>query len=244
MSQIIKTKAIVLKKVDFSDSSRIATLFTEEFGKMSFIIKGARSAKSKIGMLIDTFNVLQIVFYKKPGRDVQIITQADLIKHHTKIMEDLEKLKYASAVIELLLKLTVEEEIHSKLFIGSEKILKLFNESNDMKFLFLKYLMFITKDIGYEINLESCSICETPFSKTKSMKYNHEIGMMCYSCGKDRVYTNEFSLELFNLLASLSSRNNESRGSDADINRLINFLERFLMYHIQEFNGIKSLHIF
>jgi DNA repair protein RecO (recombination protein O) len=37
-----KTQAIVLRLVEFSESSFVATLFTEDFGKVGALAKGAR----------------------------------------------------------------------------------------------------------------------------------------------------------------------------------------------------------
>ena len=61
MSEIIKTEAVVLSKMDYRDSSNIALLFTEDLGKVSVIVKGARSDKSKYGRIVDPLNYLSIV---------------------------------------------------------------------------------------------------------------------------------------------------------------------------------------
>ena len=39
MSEIVKTRAIVLRRLDFGDTSRIAHFFTEEYGKLSAMVK-------------------------------------------------------------------------------------------------------------------------------------------------------------------------------------------------------------
>ena len=141
MSDIIKTKAVVIKKLDYGDTSKIATFFTEDFGKISAIIKGARSPKSKMGSVVDILNTVQIVYYKKESREIQLISQADLINHYSRIKEDLDKLKYASAVAELLLNLILDDEAHPKLYKGSIKILDLMNESKESaEYYFVKYL--------------------------------------------------------------------------------------------------------
>ncbi|MDA3860280.1 MAG: DNA repair protein RecO, partial [Melioribacteraceae bacterium] len=77
MSQIVKSKAFVLNKLDFGDSSKIVNFYSEEFGRVAGIIKGARSQKSKIGKIVDVLNLVEIVYYKKESRDLQIVTQAD-----------------------------------------------------------------------------------------------------------------------------------------------------------------------
>jgi DNA repair protein RecO (recombination protein O) len=63
----IQTPAIVLKSFPYSDTSIIARCFTLEKGKISFIIKGARSKKSgKENRGI--FNWFQNVVLLKPGQ--------------------------------------------------------------------------------------------------------------------------------------------------------------------------------
>jgi len=49
MSQIIKTEGIVLSKIDYSDSSKIVSIYSEEFGKTSAIVKGGRGKIQKLG---------------------------------------------------------------------------------------------------------------------------------------------------------------------------------------------------
>ena len=81
MSEIIKTEAIVLSKLDYRDTSKIANLFTEDFGKISVIIKGARSPKSKTGKIVDPLNHIRIVYYNKESRDLQLISDAESINY-------------------------------------------------------------------------------------------------------------------------------------------------------------------
>jgi len=242
MSEIIKTRAIVLRKIDFGDTSRIAQFYTEDFGKISAIIKGAKSPMSKIGMMIDTMNVLQLVMYKKESREVQMISDADLIRHHKNIRDDFEKYKYASAVIELLGSLTHENDHNFRLFDGTVRILMLLDESkNKAAYLFLKYFFFFLKEIGYEFQLQFCNVCHREINRSEAASYNYETGLMCVDCRKDRLSNFDFSAELFNLLFCLNSKINDVRYKEEDLVFIIKMLEKFLMYNVHEFKGLKSL---
>ncbi|MBI5464877.1 MAG: recombination protein O N-terminal domain-containing protein, partial [Ignavibacteriales bacterium] len=42
---IVKTDAVVIKSMKYSDTSKIVALYTKEFGKLSVIAKGARANK-------------------------------------------------------------------------------------------------------------------------------------------------------------------------------------------------------
>lgn len=245
MSSIIKTKAFVLNKLDFGDTSKIANFYTIDFGRISGIIKGARSPKSKIGRTIDVMNFVELVFYKKDNREVQLVSQADLISHYPNIKSDLEKLKYASAIMELVLRLTLEDDPHRRLFNGLERILdRLENETTQPILLFGMFFNFFLEEIGYGLETEKCSVCQKKLINSGGVFYNHENGLMCGECSKNNLITYEFSLELFNKMVCLSQRNNKCSFTEDELKEMITFFERFLIYHVDQFNGLKSLKLF
>jgi DNA repair protein RecO (recombination protein O) len=244
MSEIIKTDAIVLRKINFGDTSRIAHFYTHDFGKISAIIKGARTPKSKIGMAIDTINLVQLILYKKETREIQLVKDADLIMHFPHIKDDFEKMKYATAIIELLANLTLENEHNKRLFDGTVRILDLLDTSkNEALFLFAKYFFFFLKEIGYEFPIKNCSICGRELEKSDSACYNYEAGVMCKECSKDRLANFNFSEELFNTILCLNSKENNYVYKIEDLNFIIRMLEKYLMYNVHEFKGLKSLRI-
>ncbi|MCB0751186.1 MAG: DNA repair protein RecO, partial [Ignavibacteriae bacterium] len=153
MAEITKNEAIVLKKTKFSDSSLIVQFYTKNNGKISALIKGARSSKSKIGAKIDLLNHVEIIFYQKEEKELQLVTQVNLVNHFKFIKENLDKIRYASAISELIIKLIPDHEIHEKLFRGTVRIFNLLNESEKSEgYLFAQYLLFFIKEIGYEIS--------------------------------------------------------------------------------------------
>ncbi len=99
MSDIIKTEAVVLSKLNYGDTSSIVSLYTETDGKLSAIIKGGRGPKSKNGKIIDPLNHLQVIIYKKMSRDIQILSDANLISHFVTITEKFDATKYSFAII-------------------------------------------------------------------------------------------------------------------------------------------------
>ncbi|MDZ7763357.1 MAG: DNA repair protein RecO [Melioribacteraceae bacterium] len=245
MSYLCKTNALVLSKLNYGDTSKIVTLYTEDYGKETCIIKGARSSKSKIGGMVDLMNQIQIVFYKKDSREVQIISQADLISHFPHIKESLDSLKYGSGVIELLKLLTIENEVNKRLFKGSIKILEMMNTPDtDSQLLFLKYFTFFIDELGYSVKEEECKTCRSSLNESSKVFFNYEKGFLCENCGSHHIVNYEFDKELFKLFICLSSKQNDCRYTSENLKRLITFLEKFLKYHLPEFKGIKSLYTY
>ena len=179
MPEIIKTNAIVIKKINFGDTSQITTFYTPLYGKLSGILKGVRSGKSKLKNKVDLLNYLEIVIYRKESRDIQIVSQADLISAFPRIKVDLEKLKFASAIVELLLNLTSENEKNERLFRGSAKALDILDSTNiKASNVFAKYLYFFIKEIGYDIQVNKCSECDSDLSKSHSYGFKFDRDFM------------------------------------------------------------------
>jgi DNA repair protein RecO (recombination protein O) len=81
MSEIVKTEAIVLSKMNYGDSSSIASLLTEDLGKISVIVKGARSPKSKYGKIVDPIELFISCSLQKGIRELQLFQELILSEH-------------------------------------------------------------------------------------------------------------------------------------------------------------------
>src|SRR5688500_19298108 len=57
--------AIVVRGTDWSETSRITTLFTREFGKVRALAKGGRRLRSNFEVAFDLLTVCNVVFLRK-----------------------------------------------------------------------------------------------------------------------------------------------------------------------------------
>lgn len=241
MSEIVKTEAVVLSKINYGDSSSIASLFTEDYGKLSVIVKGARSPKSKYGRVVDPLNYLSVVLYKKESREIQLLSQADIIEHYSKIKDDLNKLSYAYAVVELVKNLLAEHETNKKIFKAIIKILGRFSLSEEKpEITFGRFFIFFLKEIGYEIQTDSCSVCGKN-SFTSNIYYNFDKGLICAECRKSAVDNYEINLELLKYLICLKTNESVSNFSNLTLKKAISFMESHLKYQVPDFKGISSI---
>ena len=246
MPEIVKTEGIVIKRLDHGDSSRIITVYSKDFGKFSGIVKGAKSSKSKIGSILDVMNRADLVFYNKENREIQLITQAELLNHFSHIKSNFELVTYASAVLELIEKLVLDHELNERLYRGTIKILELFDKTpDDFEFRFAKYLLFFIEESGYQLPLEQCIDCRKKLSDSKFVYLNYHTGFYCSECGKDHSYFEKIDEELFNLILCLNIKNCDSNKFDQNlIKKSIKLFERYLMFHNPDFKGLKTLSLF
>ena len=245
MSEIVKTEAVVLSKLNYGDTSSIVTLFTKNFGRLSAIIKGGRSPKSKIGFIADPINHLQVILYKKDSREIQILSSADIISHYSRIKEDLEKLKYSYAILELVKKLIPEHEVNEKLFNGLNRIFHLFEKSEEHpKILFGRFFMFFLTELGYAVQINKCASCGKSNLNNMDLSYNFELGILCNDCKTGFMESYQVDPELFNYLMCLKHNKKVRYEQEMVYDKALIFLESYLKYHIPDFSGIKSFQLF
>lgn len=245
MSQIVKSEAIVLNKINYGDSSMIVSLYTKDFGKLSVILKGVRSPKSKLGLAVDPLNHITTVFYKKDSREVQLLSSADIIAHFPRIKNNLEDLKYALAILELLQKLVPEHEQNLRLFAGVQRILFLLDSSDEpAQILFGRFMIFFLTELGYQIQLDTCLNCEKQISDKFDVGYNFNLGILCEECRE--IYADSFYIkkELFIYLNCLKHNRKVENPEQEMLDSSIRFLEKYLKYHHSDFKGLQSLKIY
>lgn len=244
MSDIVKTEAVVLSKINYGDTSLILSVFTESYGKMSVIIKGARNPRSKFGMTADPLNYVQMVIYKKDNRDLQLLSSVDIISHHPRIKEDLDKTQYALAILELIKKLTVENESNTKLFKGLVKILSQMESGREHPgFSYGRFYLFFLSELGYELQIDECGICKEVIGKL-SGGFSFDTGIVCSDCYELHPGLYFLSAELLNHIFCLKSNISVNNISLELIKQTNIFLEKYTKAHIPDFSGIQTLNYY
>ncbi len=110
-----KAVAIVVRGTDWSETSRIATLFTREFGKVRALAKGGRRLNSNFDVAFDLLNVCEVVFLRKPN-GLDLLTEARMNEQFPALRENLPALYAGYYVAELLADGTQDYDPHVPLF--------------------------------------------------------------------------------------------------------------------------------
>src|SRR5208337_3765335 len=111
-----KAVAIVLRTVEFSETSLVCTLFTREFGKIGALAKGGRRLKGPFESALDLLALSGIVFLHKSSDALDLLTEAKLLRRFRPAGRDLAGLYAGYYVAELLDGLTDEDDPHPELF--------------------------------------------------------------------------------------------------------------------------------
>ncbi|MFH1362313.1 MAG: DNA repair protein RecO [bacterium] len=109
-----KTCAISIKTAPFAEADKLVTLFTERYGKVKAIAKGARRIPSRLGGRVETFTFAD--YFIVSGRSLDIITEAEVKETFQFIREKENLLAAAIYMIKLVDSGTVLGQPNPELF--------------------------------------------------------------------------------------------------------------------------------
>jgi DNA repair protein RecO (recombination protein O) len=154
---IHKTEAIVLHQIKYSDSGIIVQVYTRNFGRESILIKGMRSRKSdKHNVLFQPMFILNLVFYYKESRDIQLLKEFSVSYSPSGIYADIKKSCTAVFLAEVLTNVLREETPNFELFDYIEESVKYLDkcESGSANF-HIAFLSGLCSFLGFEPGIRS-----------------------------------------------------------------------------------------
>lgn len=153
---LTKVEGIILKETPYSNTSKIISLYTREYGLISVLCKGAKRLNSPLraNTIKYTYGYFHIM-YKEDK--LSTLTDVDIINNLTNIKTDIVNVSYLGYMSELTMQ--VLKQTSDDLFdIFINAVLKL-NENMDplviTNILEIKYLPYL----GIGLNLEGCCKC-------------------------------------------------------------------------------------
>lgn len=237
---ITHTKAIILRSVDYQESSKILTVLSKEHGKIALIARGAKKPKSKLAGSIEVGNILDVVYYYKSSRGVQSLTEASIAYSCQSFRSDFEKAAIFYAVLELVSQLVHENEVNTVIYDFLERFIPWIGEEQQVVPSVFAYVQIRCADIcGFGIHDD-----DTDLGKEVYFDITHG--------NISNAFDSELSYKLNVLQArfmkeAITSRQRSVLGLGLDgseLKQLIRHLDVYFKYHIEGYKDRRSDSIF
>jgi DNA repair protein RecO (recombination protein O) len=111
---LYRDEGVVLRTIRLGEADRIVTLATPLHGKVRAVAKGVRKTKSRLGGRVEPLSYVSMLCWH--GRDLDTITQVEVIDHFRPIREDLERMSQAMTMLEVVDQVAVERNAMPELF--------------------------------------------------------------------------------------------------------------------------------
>ncbi len=178
---IHKTEAIVLRRMDFRETSLIVDFYTRDFGKISGILKGIRSEPGKFASTVEVLSHNEIVFYNKTGTTLHLVSACDLKDQFFNLRGSMLKAGIGSFMMELIAAVMQPEDKNEEIFdltINSLKELEKTNNPEKIATIFKIKMLALS---GFKPHFDSCVSCSEKISGPS--KFSLSLGgLLCPKC--------------------------------------------------------------
>jgi DNA repair protein RecO (recombination protein O) len=179
-----KALALVLRTTDWSETSRITTLWTREFGKVRALAKGGRRLKSNFENALDLLTLCTIVFLRKSSGTLDLLTEARVVERFTPLRTRLPALYAAYYAAELLADWTEDYDPHPDLFDEARAALAdLQRPDTNVGPRLARFDLVLLRELGYRPALEACATCGAALAGPGPLAFSPAAGgVLCPAC--------------------------------------------------------------
>jgi len=243
-----KTQAIVIRTFPLQEFHKIITFYTPDFGKVKAVAYGVKSPKSRLGGSLELLNHGTLLFQHRENRELQNITDFNLIDGFDAIRSDFTRITYACYFAELVDSIASEGIASPEIFNLLHTTYQFLVYADDVPLLARGFEIKFLDCAGYGPELSRCVHCGSAveggttdkFGIAFSVRYG---GVFCGECeNRDGAAFTiaPGSCELLKVLRrSEWERFNRIRASTRNHQELKRLLGNFIEYHTER--KLKSL---
>jgi DNA repair protein RecO (recombination protein O) len=178
-----QTTAIVLRTIEFSETSLIVTLLTRELGRVSALAKGARRPKGPFEGSLDLLAVCRVVVIRKNSDTLDLLTEAKLHRRFRAGERSLERLYGGYYIAEMLRLLTDEHDPHPDVYDLTIHTLQQIDGSGEVASALLYFDAQVLRMLGHAPGTDRCTDCGGEISQQTRTTFGLEAGgVVCRDC--------------------------------------------------------------
>ena len=157
MSNQISVKGLVIKTVDYRESDRIITVFTEEMGVVSAMARSARSLKSRKMSATLQYCYSNFILIKRG--DFYDVKEAELIESFFDIRKTIDGLALSAYIAEVLSFVTVAEAERELLRLSLNSLYAIASGKYPLNKVKAAFEIRCATILGFMPDVTSCAIC-------------------------------------------------------------------------------------
>lgn len=173
-----KTEAIILKNSRSGESSLLVGCFLRDGGRRNLLAKGARNPKSALVGKLEPFSVAEVLYYQSSEEKLGVVSQVDIVRSNTEISEDIRRLGYASAVVEILEALATQPETSEEIYDMMQKTLYQINycHGSKLEFFLSAFLLKLLSLSGFHPEFNRCVRTGADLTEEEEVLFSAEAG--------------------------------------------------------------------
>ena len=182
---MLSADALVLRTVDFSETSLIVTLFTRQFGKVEALAKGGRRLKGPFESSLDILARNSVVFIQKRGDVLDLLIESKLIRRFRVRPSNLAGTLGGYYTAELVNSFTALGDPMPPLYDLTVKVLNQLEEGTHVMRTLIRFEGRLLQLLGHAPSLWNCVECGSTIprkSNTRIVFGMIDGGTLCSEC--------------------------------------------------------------
>ena len=177
---IYQDKAIMIRQTNYSESSRIITILTENGASVPLMAKGFNKPSSPFANLRQGFQ--NILFTYSRHRGMGTLTEVDVIHPYRRMNTDFDLYTGASYVLEAISRVVEEEFPDKNLYDLCKVAFDRLEDGSEMYAVLSFVLIKLFPKYGAALNFDRCIQCGT-YDFQKLNRYSFKFhGLLCTDC--------------------------------------------------------------
>ena len=248
----LSSPAIVLRSRPFGESDKIVSFFTEHYGKLTGIAKGAARSRRRFANSLESFSLVNLAFQDRAHSSLVFVVSADLIDGFRTLMTDLDRISYASYLVEITDGLIAEREENPAVFQHlKEALSRLAAQGISLRFL-TAFELKLLRLTGYQPVLDACKKCRQHRADEAVSRWHFsalEGGILCDPCSRSARELLPVGTSALELLTALQAENSALLGRISlpmsVVKEIRTVIMRFIQFHMdREIKSAPFLHPF
>lgn len=182
MTRFSRTLAIVLRAIDYSETSQVVHLYTREHGKLHCIAKGSKRAKSPFHGAFDLLGVYDIIRLEKQPGSLDLLTRAENVREFRNVRRDFARFSVACGFAELVDSMTGEALPQPDLFDLLHGGIRRLDEDGPIAETLFSFTARALRILGFEPRLGECGVCGARPTGPEACFSARDGGIVCMGC--------------------------------------------------------------
>ncbi len=227
----VKDQALCIRRINYSESSQIVTLFGRENGKVRAIAKGSRRGKSKFGGGIDLLNVGEIIYHRPRGdSDLATLAEFNLSESFSLLRQNLLALTCAQFAADRLAEFSEDNDPNPDLFDNFLAALGQWEHSPRPDQVLVKLELVLLHTAGLLPGWSRCAACKKNLQTGRSAYFSSQAGgMICRDCEGAVSEKTQAGPTTWGVLGDIGKLGNTSRTETLAIHELLCYHQREIL---------------
>lgn len=181
-----RSRAVLLRSVDFGEADRIVTLLTDRHGRLAVIARGARRSQRRFGAALEPFAIIEASVAPGTG-EVGRLSEARVLRAFPRLLGSLDAMREAGRILELVRAVVPQREPEPRVIDALESLFaELDAEPGHAAEAggYVRCGLRVLSIVGFAPRLQTCVGCgRAPEPSQAALFDAGRGGIVCRACG-------------------------------------------------------------